>query len=178
MSQASPFGPAELVHFGGDGHDADRPGTRKIDEHALFDLGVTASVDEQNEATEERPAGEVALGCGGESLAIALRGARKAVARKVHQAKSDSVIDEEVDTPRPAGGLAHSREVTPAADAVQQRRLSRVRAPGDGDLDERPAWILRGGLRRARVVEEQVRRLQNATGLTSMVRPRTSVKRK
>jgi hypothetical protein len=116
----SAFGPAELVHFGGDGHDADRPRTRKIDEHALFDLGVTASVEEQNEATEERPTGEIALSRGGEPLAIALRGARKAVAGKVHDTKSDSAIDEEVDTPCPARGLAHSREVTPAADAVQQ----------------------------------------------------------
>ena len=168
----------ELVYLRSDGSDAHCSRARELDEHSLVVSGGTAYVEQQNQATEQRPFGKVAFDRSGESLAIALGGARKAVAGKIHEGEPGAEIGEEVDPPRAPGSLAHPREIAPPADAIQERRFSRVRASYERDLGERPARIFRGSFRGARVVESEAERAQKLSGFTSIVRPRTSVKRK
>src|SRR5262249_20715890 len=168
----------ELVYLRGYGGDPERSRAPELDQQPLFVFGATSHVEQQNESAEQRPFGKVTLDRSGESLPIALRGAGEAVTRKIHEGEPGAEIGEEVDAPRAPGSLAHPSEIAPTGDAIQERRFSRVRASGERDLGERPARIFRGGFRGARVVPSQAERRQKASGFTSIVRPRTSVKRK
>src|SRR5439155_6021042 len=119
VKPSRPFAAAELVDLGGDGGDADRPRARELDEHSLFVFGGTAHVEHQDEPAEQRPFGEVALDGSGESLAIALGGAREAIAGKIHEGEAGAEIGKEMDPPRAPGSLAHSREAAPLGDTIQ-----------------------------------------------------------